>query len=98
MRRTVISIAVPLVALILVSGCYFGHRVADAYLNTESDALREAIPPVDWGFGSEKVNFEPTCSCEDFRSAADARRALEKHYNSAGLGCYNSRLMLREPN
>jgi hypothetical protein len=97
MRRIVITIAVPLIAILLVSGWYFGARLADTYLETESVALRRSVPPVDWGFGSDEVNFEPTYSCQDFRSVADAKRALEKRYNNAGLGCSSSRLIVREP-
>ncbi|HYX72588.1 MAG TPA: hypothetical protein VE732_07440 [Nitrososphaera sp.] len=43
------------------------------------------------------VDFEPSCSCTDYPSAASSERALREKMKTAGLWCYNSELIKREP-
>jgi hypothetical protein len=85
------------IALFIFAFGLGSYRAMNSYADEIANALYpDSKPPKHNPMDMYKVKFEPRYSCEDFRSSADAHRAFETHYKSAGLWCYNSKLLRRE--
>jgi hypothetical protein len=97
MRRSRLIVGLVVAVLTFFVG-YLGYRLVNSYSDKIVDAIYPASPlPTNNPMDIYAVHFEPTYSCQDFRSAADAHRALQTHYKSADLRCYNSKVLRREP-